>query len=81
MSFFTLFVLRCLLLSCGECDVISLHFMCCSVIDAFVLCVACLTEFVNGLVKQFAICLVLCVACLTEFVNCLMKQCGVVVIC
>ena len=25
--------------------------------DLFVLCVACLTVFVNGLVKQFAICL------------------------
>ena len=27
-------------------------------IDLYVLCVACLTEFVNCLVKQFAICLV-----------------------
>ena len=26
-------------------------------IDLFVLCVACLTVFVNGLVKQFVICL------------------------
>ena len=28
--------------------------------DLFVLCVACLTEFVNCLVKQFAICLCVC---------------------
>ena len=56
--FFTL--LYCHLdLTCGECDVISLYFMCCSVngcvallMDVFVLCVACLTEFVNCLVKQ-----------------------------
>ena len=39
----------------GECDVISLYvalLMC-----LFVLCVACLTVFVNCLVKQFAMCL------------------------
>ena len=47
---FTLFY--CLLdLSCGDCDAISLYFMCCSV------CLVCLTVFVNCLVKQFAICL------------------------
>ena len=46
----------CLLdLSCCECDVISL---CVSLLrDMFVLCVACLTVFVNCLVKQFAMCL------------------------
>ena len=42
-------------MSCGECDVISLYFMCCSV--NVPVCVACLTVFVNYLVKQFAICL------------------------
>ena len=47
----------CLLdMSCGECNVISLYFMCCSA-NGSVLCVACLTVFVNCLVKQFAICL------------------------
>ena len=48
----------CLLdLSCGECNVISLYFLCCPVngSDLFVLCVACLTVFENCLVKQFAI--------------------------
>ena len=35
-------------LSCGECNVISLYFMCCSVNG----CVACLTVFVNCLVKS-----------------------------
>ena len=44
-------------LSCGECDVIFLYFMCCTVDGSFVLCVACLTMFVNCLMKQFAICL------------------------
>ena len=42
----------CLLdLSCGDCDVISLYFICCSG-NLSVYCV-----FVNCLVKQFAICL------------------------
>ena len=41
-------------MSCGECDIISLYFM--NIMDMFVLCVACLTEFVNRLVKQFVIC-------------------------
>ena len=47
----------CLLdLSCGECNVISLYFMCCSVNVS--VCLVCLTVFVNCLVKQFlAICL------------------------
>ena len=46
----------CLLdLSCGECDVISLYFMCCSVNVS--VCLVYLTVFVNCLVKQFAICL------------------------
>ena len=54
MVIFTLFY--CLLdLSCGECDVISLYFMCCSVNGS--VCLVCLTVFVNCLVKQFAICL------------------------
>ena len=48
----------CLLdLSCGECNVISLLFCVALSMDPFVLCVACLTVFVNCLVKQFAICL------------------------
>ena len=52
--YFTLFY--CLLdLSCSECDVISLYFMCCSVNGS--VCVVCLTVFVNCLVKQFAMCL------------------------
>ena len=43
----------CLLdLSCGECDVISLDFMCFSVRSW--ICLSCV--FVNGLMKQFAIC-------------------------
>ena len=41
-------------MSCGECDVISLYFMCCSV-NGSVYLVCCV--FVNCLVKQFAICL------------------------
>ena len=50
---FTLF--HCLLdLSCGECDVISLYFMCVSVIGS--VCLVCYV-FVKCLVKQFAICL------------------------
>ena len=45
-------------LSCGECDGISLYFMCCSVNGSIVvLCGAYLTVFVNCLVKQFALCL------------------------
>ena len=35
----------------------SLYVVCCSVNVLFVLCVACLTVFVNCLVKQFAMCL------------------------
>ena len=51
---FTLFY--CLLdLRCGECGVISLYCMCCSVNGS--VCLACLTVFVNCLMKQFAICL------------------------
>ena len=42
MSFFTLFYYL-LDLSCGECDVISLYFMCCSV--SVSVCLACLTVF------------------------------------
>ena len=40
-------------LSCGECNVISLYFMCFSVIGS--VCLVCLTVFVNCLVKQFKI--------------------------
>ena len=39
----------------GECDVVSLYVLCCSVNGSLCLCVACLTVFVNCLVKQFAI--------------------------
>ena len=47
----------CLLdLTCSECDVVSLiFFVCCSVNGS--VCLACLTVFVNCLVKQFAVCL------------------------
>ena len=40
--------------SCGECDVISLYFICCSVNGS--VCLVCCV-LVNCLVKQFAICL------------------------
>ena len=50
-------VFYCLLdLRCGECDVISLYVCVALFTYLFVLCVACLTVFVNCLVKQFAIC-------------------------
>ena len=42
--------------SCGECDVISLYCMYCSVNGSDCLLCSCLTVFVNCLVKQFAIC-------------------------
>ena len=35
----------------------SLYFFCCSAVNVSVLFVACLTVFVNCLVKQFAMCL------------------------
>ena len=38
----------------SECDVVSLYDVCCSVNVSFFLGVACLTVFVNCLVKQFA---------------------------
>ena len=41
----------------GECDVVSLYVIVSLSMDLFVLCVACLTVFVNCSVKQFAICL------------------------
>ena len=48
----------CLLhLSCGECNVISLYVLCCSVNGSGFFCVAYLTVFVNCLVKEFSICL------------------------
>ena len=40
----------------SECNVVSLYVVCCSVNVSVVLCVACLTVFVNCLVKQFAMC-------------------------
>ena len=43
-------------LSCGECNVISLYFCASLSMDLFVLCVVCLTVFVNCLLKQFAMC-------------------------
>ena len=44
----------CLLdLSCGECNVIALYFMCYSVNGS--VCLVCLTVFVNCLLNQFAI--------------------------
>ena len=51
----------CLLdLRSGECDVESLYVLCCSVNGSVWFCVvACLTVFVNCLVKPFAICLLL----------------------
>ena len=41
-------------MSCGECYVISLYFVCCSV--GVSVCLVCLTVFVKLLVTQFAIC-------------------------
>ena len=54
--YFTLFY-SLLDLRSSECDVVSLYVVCCSVNVYVVLCVACLTVFVNCLVKQFAMCL------------------------
>ena len=49
MSLYFYLVWTCLLdLSCGECNVISLYFL---LMNLFVWCVACLTVFVNCLVK------------------------------
>ena len=39
-------------MSCCECDVISMYFMCCSVNGS--VCLGCFV-FVNGLLEQFAI--------------------------
>ena len=53
-----LFLLYCLLdLSCRECYVISLYFMCCSVNGSVCLVCCRFDRFVNCLVKQFAMCL------------------------
>ena len=41
----------------GECDVYPCMFCVALLMDLFVLCVACLTVFVNYLVEQFTICL------------------------
>ena len=53
VAIFTLFLLP-LGSGCGECDVISSYFMCCSV-NRYICLVWCV--FVNCLMKQFAICL------------------------
>ena len=42
---------------CVYCDIVSLYVCVALSMDLFVLCVVCLTVFVNCLVKQFAICL------------------------
>ena len=55
MSCYSFFVFCPLDLSCGEYDVISLYLCVTLLMDLFVLCVACLTVFVNCLVKQFEI--------------------------
>ena len=49
-----LFLLCCIDLRSGECDVVSLYVLCCSV-NGYVCIVCCV--FVNSLEKQFAICL------------------------
>ena len=55
LVFFTLFY-SLLDLRSSECNVVSLYVVCCSVNVSVCLCVACLTVFVNCLVKQFAMC-------------------------
>ena len=50
-------------MSCGECDVISLYFLCCSV------CLVCLTLCVNCLVKQFSIFLAVLLLNVTEVLS------------
>ena len=60
--YFTLFY-SLLDLRSSECDVVSLYVVCCSVNMSVYLCVACLTVFVNCLVKQFAMCLGVVVKC------------------
>ena len=44
-------------MSCGECDVISLYCMCCSVSGSVCLVRCVFDSVVNCLVKHFAICL------------------------
>ena len=44
-------------IGCSECDVMSFYFCVALLMYLFVLFVACLTGFVNCLVKQFAMCL------------------------
>ena len=56
MSCFTLFY--CLLdLSCSECDVMSLYFLCCSINGSVCLGCCVLDSVCECLVKQFAMCL------------------------
>ena len=53
---FSLTLFYCLLdLSCGECNVYPCILCVVLLIDLFVLCVVCLTVFVDCLLKQFAI--------------------------
>ena len=53
--YFTLFY-SLLDLRSSECNVVSLYVVCCSVNVSVCFGVACLTVFVNCLVKQFAMC-------------------------
>ena len=67
----------CLLdLRSGECDVVSLYVLCCSVNGSVCFCVESLTVFVNCLVKQFAMCLGV-FGCVCYFV----VECDGVVVC
>ena len=56
-------------LSCSECDVMSLYFCVALLMYRFVLFVACLTVFVNCLVKQFAMCLSVVVVLLLNVID------------
>ena len=55
MSCYFYFIYCLLDLSCGECNVTSLYFLCYSVNESVCLVCCVLTVFVNCLVKQFAI--------------------------
>ena len=52
---------------CGECTVISVYFICCSVNGS--VCLVCLTVFVNYFVKQFSIYMGVVVILLLNVVN------------
>ena len=62
-------------MSCGECNVISLYFMFCSVNGSVCLMCCEFTVFVNCLVKQFAICLGVVVILLLNVME-LFSMCG-----